>query len=95
MNHTKGDWRTSSDRDQIWILDEAGNYLAEICTKDSEGMIVPVEEQVANADLMASAPKMYAALMAFREEVCKRSQYNFWKKFVDAADEALDEAKGE
>ena len=84
-------WRAEClDEKHIWIMDRRGRYLAEIVAYDEEGSFIKDPEQrMANAEIMASAPAMYAALKAFRDEVCNRSQYNFWKKLVDDADKAL------
>lgn len=60
--HTKGPWRTEwLGEEQGYIMDDKGNYIAEIVAYDEEGRYCP-DEMEANARLMAAAPEMLEAL---------------------------------
>ena len=64
MGHTPGSWGNEwLDDENGWIMDTNSNYLAQIVTKDDEGFSVPLQEQKANARLMASAPEILDALI--------------------------------
>lgn len=91
MKFTPGPWKAEFlDERHIWIMGPGGKYLAEIVAYDEEGSFEKDPDvRWETAKLMASAPALCAALKAFRDEVCNRSQYNFWKKLVDEADKAL------
>lgn len=60
--HTPGPWKADwLDDENGWVLDSQDNYLATVVTHDSEGRIAPLDQQVANAALMAAAPDLHAA----------------------------------
>ena len=64
MNHTKGPWEdVNLGSDNIWIIDEEGNYIAETIGADEEGRYIKNEEErEANAHLIATAPELLEAL---------------------------------
>lgn len=64
--HTPGEWKF----DYPYILDEKGNYLAEIIESDEEGRFIDdYEECKANAKLMAAAPHLLYYLKDLIEQV--------------------------
>ena len=63
MKHTKGPWEdVNLGSDNIWIIDESGNYIAETIGADEEGRYIKDdEEREANAHLIAAAPELLEA----------------------------------
>jgi hypothetical protein len=63
--HTPGPW--DCDLDYIVAPDPNGRhpdiYIAEIAASDEEGRIASPEQQMANRQLIATAPEMLAALL--------------------------------
>jgi len=62
--HSKKPWSVDIlDEENVWIMDEDGNYIAEIVSRDEEGRFVDdPDERMANAELMADAPVLLERL---------------------------------
>ncbi len=63
MEYTKGEWKAyKADKDRPWLVRIQGEYGLEPTIADIVGIGKSEKEQKANANLIASAPDLYAVL---------------------------------
>jgi len=100
--HTPGKWDAKwLDNDWGWVMDENGNYLAQIVTKDEDGKVVSHKQQEYNGILMAAAPYLLQALKDMVEAGhlgvklnVKKSEHYSWMVAESIARKAILQAEG-
>lgn len=65
---TPGPWTWDRVEDNIWVLDQEGNYLAEMVMEDSEGLCRPMDAK-ANAAFIVRAANNHDELMKTLQEI--------------------------
>lgn len=61
---------TVLDSNNQWVIDQDGNYIAEIVDYDSEGRFILCDyERVKNGKLMAASPRLLEACKAAHKEL--------------------------
>jgi len=63
MEYTKGEWKLTKDKRQIWVGDGTDKMC--VAYLGIKGMSLPDDECIANAHLIAAAPDMYEALRQY------------------------------
>jgi hypothetical protein len=97
---TKGEWRTGAVMTTVEVLPKGWRMPMRIADCDMEHSPEDKWEKVANARLIASAPKLYSACVAIRaclqaEAMIVKGCEHKWDLCIDVLDKAINQAEGE
>lgn len=91
--HTPGPWHIGMKPGPI-VYGERGEQVASLTTDLIYGSLLPQDEAIANARLIAAAPELFAALVGL-EAACRDTGTQGMTNLLNRARAAINLAKGE